>query len=93
VNVARSDPPTPEPERASAAQRREQERAARKKEKSIRRWEHREQRDAEFRLREQQGLSPPTTSEDSSSGEGEEECDNPPRKIPYYRLRPIHFGH
>jgi hypothetical protein len=21
------------------------------------------------------------------------ECDNPPRKIPYYRLRPIHFGH
>jgi hypothetical protein len=21
------------------------------------------------------------------------QCDNPPRKIPYYRLRPIHFGH
>jgi hypothetical protein len=20
-------------------------------------------------------------------------CDNPPRKIPYYRLRPVHFGH
>jgi hypothetical protein len=20
-------------------------------------------------------------------------CDNPPRKIPYYRLTPIHFGH
>jgi hypothetical protein len=20
-------------------------------------------------------------------------CDNPPRKIPYYRLGPIHFGH
>jgi hypothetical protein len=20
-------------------------------------------------------------------------CDNPPRKIPYYRLKPIHFGH
>jgi hypothetical protein len=20
-------------------------------------------------------------------------CDNPPRKIPYYRLRPIRFGH
>jgi hypothetical protein len=20
-------------------------------------------------------------------------CDNPPGKIPYYRLRPIHFGH
>jgi hypothetical protein len=23
----------------------------------------------------------------------ERSCDNPPRKIPYYRLRPIHFGH
>jgi transposase InsO family protein len=21
------------------------------------------------------------------------ECDNPPRKLLYYRLRPIHFGH
>jgi hypothetical protein len=21
------------------------------------------------------------------------DCDNPPRKVPYYRLRPIHFGH
>jgi hypothetical protein len=20
-------------------------------------------------------------------------CDNPPRKVLYYRLRPIHFGH
>jgi hypothetical protein len=20
-------------------------------------------------------------------------CDNPPRKIPYYRLKQIHFGH
>jgi hypothetical protein len=20
-------------------------------------------------------------------------CDNPPRKIPYYRLKPIHYGH
>jgi hypothetical protein len=26
----------------------------------------------------------------SVAGEG---CDNLPRKIPYYRLRPIHFGH
>jgi hypothetical protein len=40
------------------AQRREQERAARKKEKRIRRQECREQRDEEFWLREQQGLSP-----------------------------------
>jgi hypothetical protein len=23
----------------------------------------------------------------------EERCDNPPRKVLYYRLRPIHFGH
>jgi hypothetical protein len=21
------------------------------------------------------------------------DCDNPPRQIPYYRLRPIRFGH
>jgi hypothetical protein len=41
------------------------------------------------------------TSVPSLSDEGDEvqqesdegECDNPPRKIPYYRLRPIHFGH
>jgi hypothetical protein len=26
-------------------------------------------------------------------GDREAACDNPPRKIPYYRLRPIHFGH
>jgi hypothetical protein len=50
-----------------------QERAARKKEKRIRRWEGREQRDEEYRLREQQGLSPPVTPENSSSGEEEEE--------------------
>jgi hypothetical protein len=24
---------------------------------------------------------------------GKNICDNPPRKIPYYRLEPIHFGH
>jgi hypothetical protein len=23
----------------------------------------------------------------------EANCDNPPRKVPYYRLRSIHFGH
>jgi hypothetical protein len=27
------------------------------------------------------------------AGQREYDCDNPPRKIPYYRLRPIHFGH
>jgi hypothetical protein len=57
---------------ARAAQRREQERAARKKEKRIRRRERREQRSEEFRLREQQGLSSPVTSEYSSSDEKEE---------------------
>jgi hypothetical protein len=66
--------PTPQARAAvRAAQRREPERVARKKEKRIRRWERREWRDEEFRLREQQGLSPPATSEDSSSGEEEEE--------------------
>jgi hypothetical protein len=56
-----------------AAQRREQERVARKKERRIRRRERREQRDEEYQLLEQQGLSPPATSEYSSLGEGEEE--------------------
>jgi hypothetical protein len=46
----------------------------RKKEKRIRRREHREQRSEEFRLRELQGLSPPATSEYSSSL-SEEESD------------------
>jgi hypothetical protein len=30
---------------------------------------------------------------DSHEGFAEVNCDNPPRKVPYYRLRPIHFGH
>jgi hypothetical protein len=54
VDAARSDPPTPRARvRTRAAQRWEQERAARKKEKRIRRRERREQKDEEFRLREQ----------------------------------------
>jgi hypothetical protein len=53
-------------------QRREQERAAGKKERRIRQRERWEQRDEEFRLREQQGLSPAATSEYSSSEEEEE---------------------
>jgi hypothetical protein len=48
----------------------------RKKERRIRRRERLEKRDEEFRLREQQGLFPPVTSEYSSSEEEEEEeCD------------------
>jgi hypothetical protein len=52
VNAARSNPPTPRAH-VRTAQRREQEWAARKKEKRIRRREHRERRDEEFRLHEQ----------------------------------------
>jgi hypothetical protein len=48
--------------RACTAQRWEQERAVRKKEKRIRRRERREQRTEEFWLCEQQGLSSPATS-------------------------------
>jgi hypothetical protein len=83
VDAARSDLPTPRAHaRARAAQRREQERAARKKERRIRRWERWEQRDEEFRLHEQQGLSPPATLEDSSSEEEEEEEDDGGRVLP-----------
>jgi hypothetical protein len=44
-------------------------------EQRIRRRERWEQRDEEYRLREQQGLSPPAASEYSSSDEDEEESD------------------
>jgi hypothetical protein len=73
VNAARSDPPTPRARAAArAAQRREQEREARRKERMNRRREHREQESEEYRLHEQQGLSPPATLENSSSEEVEE---------------------
>jgi hypothetical protein len=81
VNAARSDPRTPRA-RARAAQRREQERAARKKEKRIRRRERREQKSEEFRLREQQGLSSPVTSEYSLSDEEEEKESDGGRALP-----------
>jgi hypothetical protein len=57
---------------ARAAYRREQEKASHK-ERRIRWQEHREQQDEEYRLREQHGLSPLVTPENSSSGEEEEE--------------------
>jgi hypothetical protein len=73
VNAARSDPPTPQARAAGrAAQRREQERAARVKEKKLRRREHLEQYNEEYRLHEQQGLSPPPAPANSSSDEEEE---------------------
>jgi hypothetical protein len=65
-----------------AAQRWEQERAARKKEKRIWRRGHREQKSEEFRLREQQGLSSPVTSKYSSSDEEEEEKSDGGRALP-----------
>jgi hypothetical protein len=49
---------------------------AARKERRIQRWECWEQRDEEYRLREQQGLSPLATSEYSSLREGEEEESN-----------------
>jgi hypothetical protein len=55
-----------------------QERVARKKERRIRWREHREQRDEEYQLREQQGLSPLATSEYTSSGEEEESDEGQP---------------
>jgi hypothetical protein len=33
------------------------------------------------------------TCGDNESALDVRDCDNPPRKIPNYRLRPIHFGH
>jgi hypothetical protein len=60
VQAVRSDPLTPRAQSvARAAQWREKERAARAKERRLRRWECREQYSEEYRLREQQGLSPP----------------------------------
>jgi hypothetical protein len=53
VNAARSDPPTPRSRaHARGAQRREQERVARRRERNTWRRECREQRSEEFRLRE-----------------------------------------
>jgi hypothetical protein len=74
VHVVRSDPPTPRARVAArAAQRREQEWTACAKEKKLRWRERLEQYDEEYRLREQQGLSPPLAPANSSSEEEEEE--------------------
>jgi hypothetical protein len=72
VNTVGSDPPTPQARAAAhAAQRREQERVARAKEKKFRRREHLEQYNEEYRLREQWGLSPLLVPGNSSSEEEE----------------------
>jgi hypothetical protein len=74
--AARSDPPMPRARAAArAAQQREQERAARKKERKIQRRERRERQSEEYRLREQQGLSPLANPEYSSSSSEKEESD------------------
>jgi hypothetical protein len=83
VDATRFDPPTPQARAAAcAAQQRLQERAALKKERRIQQWECREQRDEEYRPREQQGLSPPAMSEYSSSGEGEKEESDGRQALP-----------
>jgi hypothetical protein len=76
VHAVRSDSPTPRVwSVARAAQRREQERATWAKERRLRWREHQEQYSVEYRLREQQGLSPPGTLQVSSSEEEEEDSD------------------
>jgi hypothetical protein len=73
VNAARSDPPTPWARATGrTAQQWEQERAAHAKERKIRRRERLEQHNEEYRLREQQGLSPLPVLVNSSSDEEEE---------------------
>jgi hypothetical protein len=83
VNAARSDPPTPQAwEAGRTAQRREQEGAAREKEKRFRRRERLEQYNMGYWLREQQGLSPTLAPANLSSDEEEEKSDGggpPPR--------------
>jgi hypothetical protein len=93
VNAARLDPPTPRARAAGrAAQRREQERAARTKEKRLRRQERLEQYNEEYRLCEQQGLSPPLALANSSSDEEEEsDCDNPTRDNSVLSPKPLHL--
>jgi hypothetical protein len=72
LNVARSDPSMPWARATGrTAQQREPEWAARAKEKKIRWRQHLEQHNEEYRLREQQGLSPPPAPVNSSLEEEE----------------------
>jgi hypothetical protein len=73
MHAVRSDPPTPRARSAAcAAQRREQKWAACAKERKIRQRERPKQYDEEYRLLEQQGLSPPLAPSNLSSEEEEE---------------------
>jgi hypothetical protein len=68
--AAKSVPPTPDSRALGrAAQQREQERAARRRERARRHNERRERQSAEYRRREELGLSSPGTEEYSSSEE------------------------
>jgi hypothetical protein len=71
VSAARSNPPTPRARSAGHAAQ-QWERAARTKERRIRRRECPEQYNEEYRLREQQGLSPLLALANSLSDEEEE---------------------
>jgi uncharacterized membrane protein YgaE (UPF0421/DUF939 family) len=74
VSAAKSVPPTPRYRALGrATQQREQERAARKKERATRHRKRCEWKNEEYRLCEQQGLYSPRTEEYSSSDVEEEE--------------------
>jgi hypothetical protein len=74
VNAPTSDPPTPQSQAANCtAQQRERDRAARAKERKIRRQEHFDKHNEDYWLREQHGLSPLPALVNSASDEEESE--------------------
>jgi hypothetical protein len=82
--------PRPEPERSRMPRSDRSRSGLRAGRKRIRLREHREQESEEYLLREQHGLSPPTSPVNSSSEEEEEKSDRgrPPRGgIPHPRHR------
>jgi hypothetical protein len=74
VNVPKSNPQTPQSQAAGrATQQLERDRAARAKERKIRRQEHLDQHNKDYQLRKQLGLSPSPALVISSSDEEERE--------------------
>jgi hypothetical protein len=74
VNTPTSDPPTPRSQAANrTTQQRDQDLAARAKERKIRKQEHLDRHNEDYRLHEQQDLSPPPGLVNSSSDEEESE--------------------
>jgi hypothetical protein len=45
-----------------------------------------------FKMEDSKAMATPMSTTTALDTDEERECDNPPRKIPYYRLKPIHFG-